>query len=441
MATFVTVSSLKKNYQDYLQSQDSSINPYGTNTFYDIDAGAMALFQLDLYMNLLTIQNSIYPQNAQGTAVDQWLYTRGLQARSGLTYGTIIADITAITGNPTITEIDIPDGTVFTDTNGIGNNIVTNNQYQSLIDYTDAEVGTSLSLYALTAGSGYVEPLDNYLTASIAIGGNTYIVKIQVTSSTNGQTQESDQSCVNRILQSIREPLAGAKQSDYAVYALAADSQVTDSIILPSFVQVNDVSILGVFPLVGTAITEYQLNQGLTSYGSGAFTQYSREADSIVTDTVNNYIQAQKLVTLPIKTGPCLTKEIFTNLAPLNIEVALATGYTSDTLVTVDSQDQDDNPITLNLTVDDLIRKYARKAICDQPYGGVLIGSTLYVTMDSILYGLSALSYLNGTIAQILVNAKISNSDQVGGTQTIDNISYIFDIEDYYNSIEITYQA
>jgi hypothetical protein len=376
----------------------------------------MASFFLDLYFSLQLLENSIYVQNSVGDQVDLWLYNRGLPARGGLTYGTIQVVVTSSV------PVTIAANTIFTDS-------TSGNSYQTLQSVTAADHVTALTLYAIEPGNNFIEAVDATLTAGS--------VTVQVLSSTNGQLEESDQSCITRILQAIRAPIAGARTTDYAVYNLETNATltvpvITDSIIIPSFITIDGVGILGVFTLVGTQITEYQLNQGLLPATS--FIAYSREAGSGTIGAVDDNIQAQRLVGLPVTVGTSITLDVTSSMSTLPITVSLVSGYSLSTVITVDSQDADGNPITVQLTVEQLIQRELRRAICNQPPGGINIAGQNYITIDSLEYSLNIqLSAVNGQLAQLLTNITIGISDIAirNFNYDVNNVYYTYDITEY----------
>jgi len=412
----ITINLLFNKYLNYLQAQNSNININNKNTFWTIDAGAMASILLDLYMNLQTVQNSIYPQYAVGDQVDQWLYSRGLPARGGITYGSVLAYVTLPTNYP----YTIPINTVFTDS-------VTGNQYQTLQTQTVTALDVNIVLYALIAGNAIYEPNG----ATLIDASSTYTAIVN--SCQIGQNEENDISCITRILTDIRTPEAGSRQTDYFNYALKADSQVTSCIVLPSFITQSMVGILGVFPLVGNSITQYQLDQGLIN---GSFITYNRTASLDIINIVNTYIQNLRLVGQPVNIYPNNTYIINT----LNVTVSLADGYSLTTTIEVDSQDVNGNPVTQTYTVEQLIKRQIRLAICNQPYGATAIGNNVppnrYITVDSLITSVSnQLNSPNGSLAQVLINLIVEDGDIQVPSQNASTtyIEYTYDIQSYDN--------
>lgn len=419
MAT-VTISSLQNNYLSYLQAKNSKINAFAPNTYWSIQGGAMAAFFLDLYQNLGLVQNSIYIQNSVGNQCDLWLYSRGLVARGGMTYGTINCLVTSST------PVTITANTVFTDS-------VSGNQYRNLQALTVASGSVTITLYAAQPGSNYLEAIGSDLTAGSII--------VNVTSATNGQIEESDLSCINRALMSVRIPKGGARETDYYELCLKSNATlpspvITDAIIASDFIVIGEVSILGAFPLVGTAITEYQLNQGLLPATS--FMGYSRQAGSDVIANANIFIQSQRLVGLTVAVGTSITYAATDPMNTLTFDVSLATGYTLSSVITIPSQDNTDNPITVQLTVEQLIQREVRRAICNQLYGATPINGQNTITIDSIIYWLNLqLSATNGQLAQLLTNITTTSTDiQVPNLDyNAQNVYYTYDITEYADII------
>ena len=415
---FPTQPQLKYNFQAYLQGENSDIDAFATNGSWDILAGAQSLTFLDLYANLQLVANSQYPQYSAGAQVDWGLYARGLPGRGTNTYAIIICIYNGTT--PTA----IPFGTTFTSSE-------TGAIFVALSDINITSGSTQFALYSNTPGSGYLESVGNTLT-----GNNDQTVG--VISSTDGQNKESDQSCIGRILAYDRTPTAGSRETDYQNYALQYNQTltnpvITDSIPIINFTTINNVSVFGLFAVGGNSqISEYQLNQGLLS-GTN-YIGYSRQIDSNTVTGLNNYIQSLRLVGLGIIVGTSVTQTVTSPTSQLNLTVSLVTGYQLSTLITVNSQDQLNNPITVQLTVQQLIQREVRRAICNQPYGGTVINDKNYITMNSIRFAVnSQLSATSGSIAQLVTNLTITNNDIVvptAGSNTT-NINYTYDIDSY----------
>lgn len=419
----VTIQYLKNVYLDALQAINSKINAYAPNSWWSIQAGAVATVFMNLYTNLQIIISSIYPQNASGDQVDQSLFSQGLPARIGQTYGTIICNVTSTT------PVTIPIYTIFSDSG-------TGNSYQTLQSLVVADGSQYISLYSLVAGANILEQIGNILTSGD--------ISIMVINSTNGQNEESDQSCIDRILSSKRSPQGNINVLGYENYILEANQYlvspvITSALVYTNFITRGQISILGCFPLIGSPMTDYQLDQGLLP--TTTFIPYTRESGTEVINAVNTSIQAQRLVGLSVVTSSCNTFIAIGGSQPdFILQVSLDIGYSLSTVVNISSTDINQNIITISLTVEQLIQREVRYAICTQPFGGVNIAGQNYITIDSIYNVLNnKLGANSGSIAQILTNVVISNTD-ISVPNLQNNpvyILYTYDIASY-NNIVIT---
>lgn len=395
-----TISELQQNYLKYLKSSNSAINPQAVNTYWNIQAGAMASILLDLYYSLQLVENSIFVQNAVGDQVDLWLYSRGLPARQEPTYGTVVVTISTAGAYPII----IPINTKFTAA-------PSGNIYQNLVALSIPDDTTQFTLYATSLGTGYIEGVGTTFTSSI-------IALVSLIANINGTIQETDQACITRTLQSIRSPIGGARETDYQVYVLQSNSQfsipiITDSIIIPNFYQLTTIippsttlhlNTLGIAPLTGQPITENQLNQGLAT---GIFTPFSRQIGTDNITIINTYMQNLRLVGLTINIPAVATWNLN---KILTIKVTLVAAYTLTSLITVTSQDSDNNPIQITLTIAELIMREARRCVCNQPFGGTVTSDPTIniIPIDSISFALNQqLGVNNGALAQLLTNVQI----------------------------------
>lgn len=412
----VTLSQLITSFKNKLNAQDSAINADAPNGSWDILSGAVGAEFLDLYFNLELVRNSIYPQFAVGQQIDQILYSRGLPARLQNTFGTVNCECTSTL------PVTIPENTVFT-ANDTGNQYI--NLLTTTLDTSNLPASKQITLYAVKAGSSIFEETGAVLTFDT--------ITLGALSSSPGLNRETDEECIIRILQSIRAPQGNVRVTDYQIFMLLANSllvnpTITNSIIIPEFQDINDVFVLGASPLVGTSITEFQLNSGLLPATS--FSPYSRLAGSTVLSAADQYIQSQRLVGLTVLVIPTTTFFVGT----VTLQVSLATGYDLTTIVEVASQSQSGAPITIELTVEQVIQKEVRRAICDQPFGGTIIAGTPYITLDSIAYAVNSnLSVLNGSLIKILTNLIIAGTDIVVPAYGDfgDHLEFVYDVNAY----------
>lgn len=428
---------LANTWKGYLQSLRSDINPYNPNEMFDIWANAEGMQFLDLYANLENVRQSCFVQNYVGDQCDIGLYEKGLPARGGETYGYCIVAFN-FAG-------DLATNTIFQSEKG--------QQYQTLQDI-EITIGANnyYTLYAVNSGNSTYVSKDEVL-----YNINDRTQTCVVLSSTIGQIAESDQSCNLRIQLANRTNNAPGNISWYVSACLLANSElpislITQGFVVPNYITYNGIKRLGVFPLSGTSITEFTLNQGLLP--ATTFLEYSREVNDEAKNAVNSYIQnGAYLISNPI-VGKCKTWFVNSTSVAIEIDtynqytlkVSLSNGIGLDTIISVPSQDENSQPITINLNVVNLIKKSFRYAVCNYTYPLDNQGKTIInATGDSIIPVSTLLSVIdeqlgnNGSIAQFLLNIELFDSNGVTINEikipssflSVDDVYFVYDIKDY----------
>lgn len=435
-----TISYLANQWKGYAQSNNSAINPYAPNTAWDIMANSFAMQVLDLTANLENVRQSSFVQNYVGDQCDIGLYEHGLPARGGQTYGTCVVQFD-FTGN-------VLADTIFQSVKG--------EQYQVLQDFTITDINIKYTLYAVNSGNfTYVAP--NEVLTNI----NNQDQKCTVYSCVIGQLAESDQSCNMRILLANRSPNAPAQQSSYVTYCLEANSQfqipvITQAVVVPDFITYNNISRLGVFALNGGLITPYQLDSGLIP--NTLFISYQRNIPTEYIPLINDYIQNKRLIASNPLVGTSFTWIVNQDQVqiestpvyiPFTLKVNLISGFALDTTVTIQSQDQNSQPLIVYLTVANLIKRSFRSAICNYTYSLDNSGQTVKNNQGTSIIPVSILLSAvleqignNGSLAQVLMNIElyvnnaICNEIPIPDTRfSVDNVYFVYDINSYDNLI------
>ena len=416
----ITQKQIYDKYIAYLQAQNSKINASAPFTYWSIQAGAISSTLLDLYANTDIVNKAIFIQNLQGSQIDNKLYETGLTPRGALTISVIGVTFKTDTVIPN-TTITIPANTQFQTPNGIIYTLYQPATYFQPPTITPPTAPTPITLYAIIGGSGTFIGADTTLTATIPILTVPTLITAIVVTSIAGQNQESDQSCVNRLLLQQRSPTSGCRTQDYYKFAREANTAVTDVIPVFPYKTINGINSLGIFPLIGSFITEYQLNAGLLSivYPTTTpptipldFTQYSRAIDAPTLAIVNTYILSEQLLGLDVITGSCQTFTVDTN--NLTVAVTLLPIYAIFSVIQIQSLDASNNVITISINIADLLQREVRRVVCNQPYGGTDLGDPTYnfITLNDIVEGLNhQLSYNNGQIAKLLLDVKVTYYD------------------------------
>jgi hypothetical protein len=426
---------LANTWKGYLQSLRSDINPYNPNAMFDIWANAEGMQFLDLYANLENVRQSCFVQNYVGDQCDIGLYEKGLPARGGETYGYCLV-IFSFADN-------LPANTIFQSDTG--------QQYQTLQEI-DIVLGQNYTLYAVNSGNSTYAPNE-----TILYNINQRDQKCAVLNSTIGQVAESDQSCNLRILLANKTNNAPGNISWYVSACLLANSElpislITQGLVVPNYITYNNIKRLGVFPLSGTSITEFTLNQGLLP--ATTFLEYSREVNDEAKNAVNSYIQNGSFVMSNPIVGKCKTWFVNSSSVSLlvntynqyTLKVSLSNGIGLDTIISIQSQNSDLTPTTINLSVINLVKRSFRYAVCNYTYPLDNQGKTIInATGDSIVPVSTLLSVIdeqlgsNGSIAQFLLNIELFDNSGItineikipSTSLSVDDVYFVYDIKDY----------
>lgn len=442
-----TISQLSTSYKNYAQSNSSLINPYSAYTDWDFKANAIASLVAGMYQDTTIKAQSIFPQYRTGTQVDISLANAGLIPRQPATFAMINA-----TPN-----------SAYVGSNG---DSVINKSTGSTYKFFSYNSTTGITVFiSLLPGIGHTEQTNTILTL---VSSSENPPTFKVTDSVDGTPSETDSLCITRLINALSTPLAGARWTDYYQFCMEAnylpngggtvENTLTDAIVIPSVntnpfnPNLTGVVQLGVYGLIGGQPNDYQLNQGLLN--GTTFNKYNRAFSSqIIANNIQTSIYNQKLAGLNPTIGTCKTYTIPNNQTfnvSLSISVTLVPNISLSTIITTNSFNEYGEPITVSLTVSDLIKREARRAIVTQPLGAVVLNTntpqeTRSIPLASIEqqldYALGA-SSTTGLYASLIVDRTVYNPQ--GTTLTRDpinvplsgdlvdgNIQFTYDVEDY----------
>lgn len=212
----------------------------------------------------------------------------------------------------------------------------------------------------------------------------------------DGRNIESNEEASARLLQFIRNPLAGGKESDYQQFARNADPAVTSASVIRFPFGLGSV---GVVITAGTTDIDQALNNGEPII--------LIPSDTLV-QTVQDYIEEQNPVT-----------DCATVLKPATV--------TQDVTVTVRYVSGNNNTILSgqSLTQKQLVQREVQRAIYKTPPGGRKFTGNVtgYVVAseieESLDLGLSSSPYTEGEYAQILADRQLSNLTASGANRAL----------------------
>lgn len=399
-------------FQALIAQQNPLIDPYVVGTDWYVFAYALGGLVAAMYQDIQTESNGLFVQFMSGFLLDCFAFSIGQPQRMGAGYALVAA--TTQTPYPG-SAITLNAGTPFiSGFNGNTYTLIT----QTVISASDP---TILSVQSSVQGPGQQLPIDSFLTYNDVI--DSYVVNIQVDSSTDGYYAETDSQLRSRLLGVMQNPVGAARAQQYVTWALqstATTGAINDAVIIPNFI-INDVSTVGVFVLSGSTDYDTILVNGYD------FDRTTPGADIML---AFNYINFQK----PIGVNVTVTSvSVFTFSNTLAISVILIPGLTLASPIL--------NINGASTTVENLIIQEIRRGFITYPYGGTAIDDSgdFYILISRLEQTLdSSLSVNGGLYAQIIVDRTIvynSNpalniqvpSPVVGSLDGSNNLKYIYD--------------
>lgn len=419
-----SIDVLAQAYRDYVTSQNTAVNPnIEDSDFYLKSIGLAGLISGAIGDAAINFIN-IFPQYLNGSYINLGLAARDLPMQQAATYaqanlGTVTAPAATFT---------VQAGMQLT-------NSVTNVVYEILntmtINISDPASYNNIPAICTVAGAGNQLAPSTVLTFSnppLDVDSNP-VETLTVQNSTDGVNAETDNEAVTRIVNGTQIPKSGSRITDYYYYILDGNLYlpdnaivITNAITIPNN-QFNSANFdFGLFGVGGSAITDYTLNQGIL-YGisPGTYTPFDRSISDDAITAIQQSVTAQQLINInpyinSITTQNLPTTESMVVTPYFQITVTLYPGLTLGTVLQINSSDQNGNPIVISMTVENLIKREVRRAICQQPFGATqtLDESGAIVTSQILLSSIeqqldSALGtgQYQGTYATILIDRQV----------------------------------
>lgn len=391
--TSPTLNQIKTQFNQTVAMQNPEVDPYVTDTDWDVYGTALAALLSSSYQDIQTLSNAMFIQFASGLFLDYAAFSYGLPPRSGAT----LATATAVNSPPSTAGI-YPQGTTFLSAFNGKNYVLT-----EAVTILNAPQITVFPLQAIVTGSGNAIPVSSTLTTTALPP-----ITITVISSADGSDAESDSQLRSFLLQTIQNPVGGGREGQYIALAVETPNvgrRINNAIVIPYFFP-NKADI-GIFCISGNLnYDDVLLNQTTQTYSLTAsasdvqaayqFIQAQKVCDSIIyVSSVSTYVPQNKIV----------------------IAVVLANNLTLSSQITnLDGSD---------ITVENMILQEFRRGFITYPYQGTIVGNTqmsfilksrLEQTLDS------GLSVNGGIYAQILITRTITIFSIATPTQTIPDI-------------------
>lgn len=354
----------------YLNSAQAKANELGIDinitqfSNFQINAAAISGFGAGIIQEVNVQYNNVYPQYSNAQGINLGLANKGIPAIYPATPAilTLTADDLVVAKTyiiPVETIISAPNGSTY-------QVISTNN------DLTEVVLTTlSDTFYAASTAKGLntTQTDSTVLTFSppiISTDGSSTLSTATVSSSVDGSDQETLANAANRLIEISQQPLCSTRATDFKYLAIDPDNNVTDAIILiNNQLNYSDTQInTGIFDISGTAITDNILNQGL--FPGTTEVVFDRTSSPASIANTQSVMDAQDFAGVFINVSTVSTQELTSLTGPdafFKITVTLQTGFTLSSQITLNGN---------IFTLEQLIKREARRAICAQPYGATL---------------------------------------------------------------------
>lgn len=346
------------------QSLDMSIDVSEFSN-YQIQGAAVAGIGSGITQDVNTQYNNVYPQYADAQGINLGLANSGIPALYPATPAILTLAGTGLVSGKTY---NIPVGTIITAPNGATYSIIS-----TTTDLTEVVI-TSVSnvFYAVSTLSGQNTNQNNgvsltFIPAIISTDQSSVLSACTVSSSVDGVNQETIANATNRLIEIKQTPLCSARATDFKYLAIDPSNNVTDAIVLiKNQLDYTDPLLnVGIFDVSGIPITDDVLNQGLfTGTTEVVFTRTSSNGSI---DNTQEVMNQQDIVGVFPNVSTVSTQQITAltgSDAFFQVTVTLQPGYSLSSEVTLDGN---------IFTVEQLIQKEVRRAVCAQPYGASLV--------------------------------------------------------------------
>lgn len=363
-----TLDELKEKYISYVQYslQQSNVN-FNAAESADYNAKGFGISGLLSrgYFDALKLFESILPQNAISTGINNQLSVAGVPPTFPSAPAILTATVQDVLPNQNyVFQV----GTLATGGNGVVYKVLANSSNSDTI-VVNAD-NTTLNLASTTNGVGTGANIGDTLQLQSPILPNdqtinTGVDKLLVTFSIDGVNQESLNSSVNRLVKVNQEPLDMVRMQDFEVLVTNPLDGVTNAKVINSNNWQPTATNFAVFTLSNEPVNNDFLNQGLLTNTTTKV--YSRTSPASVISNAKTKIMNKNLVNVfpyvsTVKTQYLVPTQLAQPLFKVN--VALTSGYSLATKITLDTGE--------SLTLEQLIKRETRKAICSQPLGATL---------------------------------------------------------------------
>ncbi len=398
MNNLPTLNSLKVTYLAAAQAEAQQLG-------VDIDVSLFSDYQIKgtgaagmgsgITQSANILFQNVYPQYANAQGINLGLANSGIPAIYPASPAILTLDAVGLVSGKTY-AVNV--GTILTAPNGATYSVfsVTSDLTQVIL----TTLATTFYARSTVTGQNTTQVDTTVLTFTppiVSTDLSSTLFTATVTSSVDGVNQESLANATNRLILIKQEPLCSDRGSDFKQLAIDPANNVTDAIVLiNNQLTYTDPQLnVGIFDISGTPITDDILNQGL--FVGTTEIVFSRTSSNGSIDNTQIVMDKQDIIGAFPNVSTVATQEITDSDGTdpfFQVTVTLQSGYNLSSQVTLG-----DNIFT----VEQLIQREVRRAICAQPYGATLV------------YSLSTGAYISSSLP---ISAIEQQLDTALGTST-----------------------
>ncbi len=420
-----TLEDVAQNYRDYVTSQNSLINPNVPNTDFYLKSFGIAGTCTGIVGDASFYFINMFPQYKTGVFLDIGLQAAGLPPRFPATYASAILG----TVSAPAAQFTVQAGMQL-------NEPITNTIFQilttQLIITTDPISYNNIASVCTIIGAGnQLAPGTVLYFATPPIDDDSNpVLSLTVQSSVSGTDVESDDQANQRLLAAAQIPRSGSRITDYFYYGLDAnvypvDQTITWVLTIPNNQFLSANYNFGIFGLSGAGITDAILDQGIIN---NTYELFDRSINGSTISAMETSIGIQQLININPYVDSIGTQFLPTyylagpTLSPyIQVTVILQIGVSLSSVIKINTTDS--NYPVISLTVEQLIKREVRRAICQQQYGanqtysasGAITSSTIFTSSieDQLGYALGTAQY-QGIYATVLLDRIIEINNGTG---------------------------
>lgn len=438
MDTDLTFNGCKQIFLNSAQSDIASINnDISALSLFDDLGNTVGGVGSSLALEQVRLFNNTIPQYSDEFGINTQLASAALAPQLPAQPAQM-----TLTPTPSLTVgkvYDLPVGTIVTADNGNTYTVIASDITNYVNTIPLSTINPNFLVISNIKGQGYLLPTDSILTLTPPIVSTDNIdsfsqVKV-VDLSTNhdGTNAESLASATNRLITAKQIPLNGTRLTDFQDiilqnFGVPPNTTVTGVIILNSN-QVTyappSIANFGIYLASGDPINNAILDQGLIT---GTTTQlYTRNTNSTIIDNVKNFLYLQEIIGARPAVNSVATQPLTGNADPdkafFRITVKLQKGYSKTQIVQIGNS---------SYTIEQLIQREVRRAVCGQNFG-----ATLAQDIDTYAYTSSTLQ-ISDIENQLDATLGTANSTGTLGAYLINRVVEVYNYtDDKYNYVPI----